>query len=330
VTSAKEPEDGGGGKPKKKKKHLEKSLNQKEEVCVDMLQNNKALDEALVQGSLPEQNGDNKVCEERVEKGVEIIKKKKNKKDKHKHEMVENGVEVVKKQKNKKDKHESPLISETSNMTENAESSKEEKSEVSIEENGQKKKKKKQKGDSSKVFEELGDWDVPLKEGEQEIVVPNKKYKGNETLKPASEALLGFPGFDPPKIKSTPTPSKSMTSVFLKKAISKSASPKLKKSKLDHINKRALSMSEQKKKKVNFALTMNKSQDITAFATSVASSPSVPHDPNKNPVKPLLKSRESTPSRIGPNSVQVNTQLNSKSKTAKKRAHLRSKAMDFF
>lgn len=35
----------------------------------------------------------------------------------------------------------------------------------------------KKDGVGSKLFEEAGDWDSPLQPGEQEIVLPNKKYK---------------------------------------------------------------------------------------------------------------------------------------------------------
>jgi len=205
-----------------------------------------------------------------------------------------------------------------------------------------KKKKKKEKQDkpihddeeqSAKVFEE-SDWDSPLKPGETEIVLPNKKYKGKDKLKSANEAQCGFPGFDPPSItKTTPKTSGTTTASFLKKAMSKSASPKLKKSKIEKIKKlETLTMSEPKKKKVNFALTMNKSQDINAFITSIASSPSIPHDPNKQPSKPLLSGQDSTPNSSKRNSVALNTQINSKSKIAKKMAALskRGRAMDFF
>jgi len=183
------------------------------------------------------------------------------------------------------------------------------------------------------VFEE-NDWDAPLKPGEQEIVLPNKKYKGKDALKPAEEAQEGFPGFSPPSITQT-TPKPSVTASFLKKAMSKSASPKLKKSKLGQIKmQESLTMSEPRRKKVNFALTMNKSQDITAHVTSIASSPSIPHDPNKKPTKPLLSGQDSTPDGSKRNSVAKNTQINSKSKASKRLSSLnmnkRARAMEFF
>merc|ERR550525_2188372 len=51
------------------------------------------------------------------------------------------------------------------------------------------------KDSAAKVFEE-SDWDIPLKEGEQELVLPNKKYKGKEKLEPPA-AEPSIPGFEP-------------------------------------------------------------------------------------------------------------------------------------
>jgi hypothetical protein len=177
----------------------------------------------------------------------------------------------------------------------------------------------KQKGGSSgKLFDELDDWDAPLLPGEQEIIIPNKKYKGAAKLTPAAQSPdvtehspkskkkkekknkekkdnaadnpfselsaspvaklpvsptssgevksppatpKGFPGFSSPTV-STPNLAKSHTAVFLKKALSKSVTPKVKKSgskaaKMEEIERSA---SEPRLKKVNFVLTRNKSQ----------------------------------------------------------------------
>merc|ERR1719300_1859214 len=90
-----------------------------------------------------------------------------------------------------------------------------------------KKKMKKSKGMASlqestpdKVFEEPT-WDSPLLPGEQELVLPNKSYKGPEKLAPPAVAPE-ISGFEPSQI----TPVKSFTSTFLKKAVSKSGTPK--------------------------------------------------------------------------------------------------------
>merc|ERR1712013_931418 len=92
--------------------------------------------------------------------------------------------------------------------------------------------------------------------------LPNKNYKGSEKLAPPA-AIPEIPGFEPAQI----TPVKSFTSTFLKKAVSKSGTPK----------------------KINFALTQNKAQDFVDHLRQVKSSPQTPHDPDKKPVKKLLK-----------------------------------------
>merc|ERR1712010_189229 len=77
-----------------------------------------------------------------------------------------------------------------------------------------------QEGTPNKVFEEPT-WDSPLLPGEQELVLPNKSYKGPEKLAPPA-AAPEISGFEPSQI----TPVKSFTSTFLKKAVSKSGTPK--------------------------------------------------------------------------------------------------------
>merc|ERR1712192_300843 len=121
-----------------------------------------------------------------------------------------------------------------------------------------KKKMKKSKGMASlqestpnKVFEEPT-WDSPLLPGEQELVLPSKSYKGSEKLAPPAVAPE-ISGFEPSQI--TPV-KKSFTSTFLKKAVSKSGTPK--KSKKDRLQdesaKKELSNSAPQKKRINFAL----------------------------------------------------------------------------
>merc|ERR1719234_1085276 len=159
-----------------------------------------------------------------------------------------------------------------------------------------KKKMKKSKGMASlqestpnKVFEEPT-WDSPLLAGEQELVLPNKSYKGPEKLAPP-EVAPEISGFEPSQI----TPVKSFTSTFLKKAVSKSGTPK--KSKKDRLQdetaKKELSNSAPQKKRINFALTQNKAQDFVEHLRQVKSSPQTPHDPDKKPTKKLLKKKES-------------------------------------
>merc|ERR1719193_1038372 len=183
-----------------------------------------------------------------------------------------------------------------------------------------------QEGTPNKVFEEPT-WDSPLLPGEQELVLPNKSYKGSEKLAPPA-AAPEICGFEPSQI----TPVKSFTSTFLKKAVSKSGTPKKSKKMklLEEANKKELSNSAPQKKKINFALTQNKAQDFVDHLRQVKSSPQTPHDPDKKPVKKLLKKRESLESSAKKlNPVGLNTQLNSRSKTAKI-LQKRAKAMDFF
>ena len=178
----------------------------------------------------------------------------------------------------------------------------------------------------SQVFEEPT-WDSPLLPGEQELVLPNKSYKGPEKLAPPA-AAPEICGFEPSQI----TPVKSFTSTFLKKAVSKSGTPK--KSKKDRLQeesaKKELSNSAPQKKRINFALTQNKAQDFVEHLRQVKSSPQTPHDPDKKPTKKLLKKKESLESSAKKlNPVGLNTQLNSRSKTAKI-LQKRARAMDFF
>merc|ERR1719430_336320 len=183
-----------------------------------------------------------------------------------------------------------------------------------------------QEGTPNKVFEEPT-WDSPLLPGEQELVLPNKSYKGPEKLAPPAVAPE-ISGFEPSQI----TPVKSFTSTFLKKTVSKSGTPKKSKKErlLEESAKKELSNSAPQKKRINFALTQNKAQDFVEHLRQVKSSPQTPHDPDKKPTKKLLKKKESLESSAKKlNPVGLNTQLNSRSKTAKI-LQKRARAMDFF
>ena len=87
-------------------------------------------------------------------------------------------------------------------------------------------------------------------------MLPNKKYTGH--LKLAPPVLSSFPGFEPPQV-STPVLKKSHTAVFLKKAMSKSVTPKKKAKNVEKLLIKN-SSSEPRQKKVNFQLTKNMSQ----------------------------------------------------------------------
>ena len=169
---------------------------------------------------------------------------------------------------------------------------------------------------SSKMFEEDNSWG-DLQPGESEIILPNKKYKGDVQLKPVEEVPS-------PSV----TPVKNFTATFLKKALSKSEKKAEKKKK---ILPDPSCLSEPRKKKVNVVLTKNCVQDFGQHLKSVKNSPQTPHDPNKNPTKSALKSTPSGPAPKTLNPVQLNTQLNGRSSTAKKLAGKnRKRAADFF
>jgi len=152
------------------------------------------------------------------------------------------------------------------------------------------------------LFDESADWD-----SEEE---PAPVAAAKPVLKPVS---TGFAGFDPPTVS---TPTLSTTAVFLKKALSKSATPKKKKGgRLAELKSKELSSSEPRgSKRVNFQLTRNMSQDIGELMETIANSPGIPHDPAREPEKGLLKK---TVSKVKNNGhmqpLQLNTQLNAAS-----------------
>lgn len=281
------------------------------------------------------------------EASVESAKKKKKKKSKESNSDTkadaadtptvsqDTNASVVSEKKKKKKNKQNGDRTEVESKTDTAASV--------VSEKKKKSKENKHNGDSTEsgnLFEMCTDWDTPLQPGEQEIVLPNKKYKGSSKLAPASATAPapGFPDFESPKM-STP---KSHTAVFLKKAMSKSATPKKKMSKLEGL-KQKNSSSAPRLKKVNFALTKNMSQEISDLYSSIANSPGTPHDPRKNPEKSLLKcvpsslnnSIDLNSSLLGNskqlNPVQLNTQLNSISKKGVKlMGKKRLSAKDFF
>ena len=172
---------------------------------------------------------------------------------------------------------------------------------------------------SSKMFEEDNCWGE-IQPGESEILLPSKKYKGETKLAPAEEAAG-------PMV----TPVKTFTATFLKKALSKSE----KKAEKKKLKPDSQTLSEPRKKKVNVVLTKNVVQEFGQHLKSVKNSPQTPHDPNKKAPKSALKR---TPNGTGMspacktlNPVQLNTQLNARSSTAKKLAGKnRKRASDFF
>jgi len=175
---------------------------------------------------------------------------------------------------------------------------------------------------SSKLFAEPSDWDEPYQPGDQEIAKPSKKHKDEEKVKPVKSCSNGFKEFDSATVTTPKPQSLSHTAKFLKKAMSKSATPKKKLSQIGKLKAKGTS-SESRIKRVNFALTKNMMQDVEEMHAQIKLSPAIPHDPKKAPEKSLLKrtlakkamEREGSPQL---NPVSLNTQLNSVSKKGKK------------
>ena len=181
---------------------------------------------------------------------------------------------------------------------------------------------------NAKLFAEDNSWSEDLKPGETEIFVPNKNYKGDVKINGgASDTIPGSPS-------AMVTPAKSFTATFLKKAMSKSEKKALKKEKISTPTTKDLTMSEPRKKKVNVMLTKNQAQNFSEHLNNVKNSPQTPHDPKKNPVKSALKKTpggSEVPKTLNP--VNLNTQLNARSKAAKLLSggkNQRKRAMDFF
>ena len=180
---------------------------------------------------------------------------------------------------------------------------------------------------NAKLFTEDNSWSDDLKPGETEIFIPNKSYKGEVKMKGGdSETIPGSPS-------AMVTPAKSFTATFLKKAMSKSEKKALKKEKISTPTIKNLTMSEPRKKKVNVVLTKNQAQNFSEHLQNVKNSPQTPHDPNKKAVKSALKKTpggSEVPKSLNP--VNLNTQLNARSKAAKLLSgkSQRKRAMDFF
>merc|ERR1719285_1413147 len=173
-----------------------------------------------------------------------------------------------------------------------------------------------------KLFAEPSDWDEPHQPEDQEIVSPSKKNKDEQKVKPVKSCSNGFKEFDSATVTTPQPQTLSHTAKFLKKAMSKSATPKKKLSQIEKLKAKGTS-SESRIKRVNFALTKNMMQDVEEMHAQIKLSPAIPHDPKKAPEKSLLKrtlakkalEREGSPQL---NPVSLNTQLNSVSKKGKK------------
>jgi len=152
-----------------------------------------------------------------------------------------------------------------------------------------KKDKKKMNEEGGKLFAESDDWDEPA----------------------APAQPVGFKDFASPTVT---TPGKNThTAQFLKKALSKSNTPKKKLSQVEKLKTKA-SSSESKAKRLSWALSKNMSTSERDLLLTIKSSPGIPHDPRKKPEKGLLKTKTAPRTPQNENPVQLNTQLNSVSK----------------
>lgn len=142
-----------------------------------------------------------------------------------------------------------------------------------------------------------------------------KKQKRQSEVMPTS----GISGYDAPTI-SAPSQASLPTPTFVKKAKSKVNTPQRSSSMSSSPQKKVLLSSE--KKKLNFSLTLNKTQSLRDVDSAMMDSPEIPFCSAKKPTKGLLKNKVdisivNTPSPISKLEVVKNTQRNSISKTAK-------------
>ena len=160
------------------------------------------------------------------------------------------------------------------------------------------------------------------------LFVENNSWPDDTKMNVGGDTIPGSPS-------AMVTPAKSFTATFLKKAMSKSEKKALKKEKLSTALLKDKSMSEPRKKKVNVMLTKNQAQNFSEHLRNVKNSPQTPHDPSKNPTKSALKKTPRAGGTEAPttlNPVNLNTQLNARSKAAKllNGKSQRKRAMDFF
>lgn len=271
-----------------------------------------------------------------------VAKKKKNKiapQEPVKETIVEPTVQqkLIGKKKKKRDK--GATIEKAIEEVPNAEDSNLKKKKKKKDKEAKKEEKKVKKAEEIKekknnIFDEPSEWDTPLQDGETEIILPSKKYKGDVKLAPAAESTglnspqKGFEDFSEPTM-TTPKIT-SHTAKFLKKAMSKSATPKKKLSQIEKLKSQG--SSSESKKRVNWALSNNMFQGTADLLASIKSSPGIPHDPKKQPEKGLLKTKSM--SRTGSpalNPVALNTQLNASLNSKKGlKMQKRLSAQDFF
>jgi len=149
---------------------------------------------------------------------------------------------------------------------------------------------------------------------------------------------VGLPGFEPPKIRNVA--SKAPTPVFLRKAMSKSASntPAMKKKqKSAKLAEKTLSEDTKGSKKgIKIMLSKNRFQSVQEHSKSLQCSPGIPFTPEAKPIAGLLKNKKDpsilctpTSPELGLKAVKKNTKINARSKIAQQ-LQARMRASDFF
>lgn len=112
-------------------------------------------------------------------------------------------------------------------------------------------------------------WDEALQEGEYEVFIPSKKY-----LKRMQKLVKRKRQIDS-QVLVTPSQNNQVKS-------RRSLDPSL--------IKNPFSTPSNSNKKVKINTKLNRSQEIYEHHMQILRSPEIPHDPNKKPVKPVLKS----------------------------------------
>lgn len=113
------------------------------------------------------------------------------------------------------------------------------------------------------------EWDEALQEGEYEVFVPSKQY-----LK-RIQKLAKKNNQKDSQVLVSPSQNNQVKS-------RRSLDPEL--------IKNPFSLPSSRTKKVKINTKLNRSQEFYEHHMQIMSSPEIPHDPNKRPVKPVLKS----------------------------------------
>ncbi|XP_044737907.1 ribosomal RNA processing protein 1 homolog [Chrysoperla carnea] len=152
---------------------------------------------------------------------------------------------------------------------------------------------------------EKSEWDDPPKDGETEIFVPSKKFQKKLSLQAKKQKksvsdllndvnnkiLKNKKAGDAPVIVTNPFSPKSKIQRSSGNIVntSKPKAKLLKAKSTTATQSKKSSTKNGSTKKVKIMLSLNKSQNTSEYQKQVLSSPVIPYDPKKKPVKPLLK-----------------------------------------